>query len=157
MAISLNSLRPAKGSTHKKKRVGRGPGSGMGKTASRGEKGQKSRSGYSQKIGFEGGQMPLHRRLPKRGFTNIFKKRWLEVSIAALDQHFQANEEVTPELLHERGIIKKAKHDVVVLGNGDISKALRISAHRFTKSAREKIEKAGGAVVEIGESAKSPA
>jgi large subunit ribosomal protein L15 len=122
----------------------------MGKTASRGEKGQKSRSGYSRKIGFEGGQMPLHRRLPKRGFTNIFKKRWLEVSIAALEQHFRANEEVTPELLHERGIIKKAKHDVVVLGNGELSKALRISAHRFTKSAREKIEKAGGAASVIG-------
>ena len=149
MAISLNSVRPAKGSTHKKKRVGRGPGSGMGKTSSRGEKGQKSRSGYSAKIGFEGGQMPLHRRLPKRGFTNIFKKRWLEVSIGSLDKHFGADEEVTPELLHERGIIKKAKHDVVVLGNGDLSKALRISAHRFTKSAREKIEKAGGAAVEI--------
>ena len=86
MAISLNSLKPAKGSTHKKKRVGRGPGSGLGKTAGRGEKGQKSRSGYSRKIGFEGGQMPLHRRLPKRGFTNIFKKQWLEISLAALDQ-----------------------------------------------------------------------
>ena len=97
--------------------------------------------------------MPLHRRLPKRGFTNIFKKRWVEVSVAALDQHFNANEEVTPELLHERGIIKKAKHDVVVLGNGELSKALRISAHRFTKGAREKIEGAGGAVVEIGKPA----
>lgn len=150
MAISLNNVRPAKGSTHKKKRVGRGPGSGLGKTAGRGEKGQKSRSGYSAKLGFEGGQMPLHRRLPKRGFTNIFKKRWLEVSVGALEQHFQANEEVTPELLHARGVIKKAKHDVVVLGNGELSKALRISAHRFTKSAREKIEKAGGAVVELG-------
>lgn len=149
MAISLNSIRPAKGSTHKKKRVGRGPGSGLGKTAGRGEKGQKSRSGYSRKIGFEGGQMPLHRRLPKRGFTNIFKKRWLEVSLAALDRAFEANEEITPELLHDRGIIKKAKHDVVVLGNGELSKALRISAHRFTKSAREKIERAGGAAVEI--------
>jgi len=149
MAISLNSLRPAKGSTHKKKRVGRGPGSGLGKTAGRGEKGQKSRSGYSRKIGFEGGQMPLHRRLPKRGFTNIFKKKWLEVSLAALDKNFNADEEITPELMHSKGIIKKAKHDVVVLGNGEISKALRISAHRFTKSAREKIEKAGGAVVEI--------
>ncbi|HEY7785124.1 MAG TPA: 50S ribosomal protein L15 [Pyrinomonadaceae bacterium] len=148
--MSLNSLRPAKGSTHKKKRVGRGPGSGLGKTASRGEKGQKSRSGYSQKIGFEGGQMPLHRRLPKRGFTNIFKKRWLEVSLAALDKGFEANEEVNPEVLHDRGIIKKAKHDVVVLGNGELSKALRVSAHRFTKSAREKIEKAGGAALEIG-------
>jgi large subunit ribosomal protein L15 len=94
--------------------------------------------------------MPLHRRLPKRGFTNIFKKRWLEVSLAALDRHFNADEEITPELLHSRGIIKKAKHDVVVLGNGEVSKALRISAHRFTKSAREKIEKAGGAALEIG-------
>src|SRR5215211_7196676 len=146
MAISLNSLKPTKGSTHKKKRVGRGPGSGLGKTAGRGEKGQKSRSGYSRKIGFEGGQMPLHRRLPKRGFTNIFKKQWIEISLASLEQHFDANDEVTPELLHERGLIKKVKRDVVVLGTGEISKALRVSAHRFTKSAREKIEKAGGAV-----------
>ena len=150
MAISLNTLKPAKGSTHKKKRVGRGPGSGLGKTAGRGEKGQKSRSGYSAKIGFEGGQMPLHRRLPKRGFTNIFKKRWVEISLASLEQHFEADAEVTPEVLHERGLIKKAKYDVVVLGNGEVSKALRVSAHRFTKSAREKIEKAGGAVVQIG-------
>lgn len=149
MAISLNNLRPAEGSTHKKKRVGRGPGSGLGKTAGRGEKGQKSRSGYSRKIGFEGGQMPLHRRLPKRGFTNIFKKQWLEVSLAALEKHFNADEEINPEILHTKGIIKKAKHDVVVLGNGEVSKALRVSAHRFTKSAREKIEKAGGTVVEI--------
>jgi large subunit ribosomal protein L15 len=154
MALSLNNLRPTKGSVHKKKRIGRGPGSGLGKTAGRGEKGQKSRSGYSAKIGFEGGQMPLHRRLPKRGFTNIFKKRWLEVSLAALDRAFEANEEVTPALLHTRGIIKKAKHDVVVLGNGELSKPLRISAHRFTKSAREKIEQAGGAVNEIGAEAK---
>jgi len=149
MAISLNSLRPTKGSTHKKKRVGRGPGSGLGKTAGRGEKGQKSRSGYSRKIGFEGGQMPLHRRLPKRGFTNIFKKQWLEVSLASLDQHFGENEEINPEVLHTRGLIKKAKHDVVVLGNGDVSKALRVSAHRFTKSAKEKIEKAGGSAIQI--------
>jgi len=149
MAISLNSLRPTKGSTHKKKRVGRGPGSGLGKTAGRGEKGQKSRSGYSRKIGFEGGQMPLHRRLPKRGFTNIFKKQWLEVSLAALDQHFGDNEEINPEVLHTRGLIKKAKHDVVVLGNGEVSKALRVSAHRFTKSAKEKIEKAGGSAIQI--------
>ena len=133
MAISLNTLKPAKGSTHKKKRVGRGPGSGLGKTAGRGEKGQKSRSGYSRKVGFEGGQMPLHRRLPKRGFTNIFKKRWVEISLAALDQHFTADEEITPEVLHTRGLIKKAKHDVVILGTGEISKGLNISAHRFTK------------------------
>src|SRR3712207_339598 len=149
MAISLNSLKPAKGSTHKKKRVGRGPGSGLGKTAGRGEKGQKSRSGYSSKIGFEGGQMPLHRRLPKRGFTNIFKKEWIEVSLASLDQHFEADAEVTPDVLHERGLIKKARRDVVVLGTGEISKALRVSAHRFTRSAREKIERAGGAATVI--------
>ena len=150
MSLSLNNLHPAKGSTHKKKRVGRGPGSGLGKTAGRGEKGQKSRSGYSSKIGFEGGQMPLHRRLPKRGFTNIFKKRWTEVSLEALEKHFTANDEITPTLLHARGIIKKAKHDIVVLGNGEIKKALKISAHRFTRSAREKIEKAGGAATVIG-------
>ena len=150
MAISLNTIKPAQGSTHKKKRVGRGPGSGLGKTAGRGEKGQKSRSGYSRKIGFEGGQMPLHRRLPKRGFTNIFKKRWLEISLASLEEHFEADSEITPEVLHDRGLIKKAKYDVVVLGNGEVSKPLRVSAHRFTKSAREKIEKAGGAVNQIG-------
>src|SRR3954469_18508314 len=109
MALSLNNLKPAKGSTHKKKRVGRGQGSGVGKTAGRGHKGQKSRSGYSSKIGFEGGQMPLQRRLPKRGFTNIFKKEWIEISLSALEQNFDANEEVTPELLHARGLIKKAK------------------------------------------------
>jgi large subunit ribosomal protein L15 len=150
MALSLNNLHPAKGSTHRKKRLGRGPGSGLGKTSGRGEKGQKSRSGYSMKIGFEGGQMPLHRRLPKRGFTNIFKKKWIEVSLAALEKAFAENDEVTPELMHHRGIIKKAKHDIVVLGNGDVSKSLKVSAHRFTKSAREKIEKAGGAVTVIG-------
>jgi len=95
--------------------------------------------------------MPLHRRLPKRGFTNIFKKRWLEVSLEALEKHFAAADEVTPELMHKKGIIKKAKHDIVVLGNGEISKSLKVSAHRFTKSAREKIEKAGGVVTVIGQ------
>ena len=150
MALSLNNLHPAKGSTHRKKRLGRGPGTGLGKTSGRGEKGQKSRSGYSMKIGFEGGQMPLHRRLPKRGFTNIFKKKWIEVSLAALEENFAANDEVTPEVMHRRGIIKKAKHDIVVLGNGEVSKSLKVSAHRFTKSAREKIEKAGGVVTVIG-------
>ena|ERR1041384_171581 len=149
MTLSLNNLRPAKGSTHKKKRLGRGPGTGLGKTAGRGHKGQKSRSGYSSKTGFEGGQMPLHRRLPKRGFTNIFKKQWIEVSLEALDHSFDEHAEITPEVMHKRGIIKKAKHDIVVLGNGNISKALKISAHRFTRTAREKIEKAGGAVTVI--------
>src|SRR5438552_17333833 len=149
MSLSLNNLHPAKGSTHKKKRVGRGPGSGLGKTSGRGEKGQKSRSGYSSKTGFEGGQMPLHRRLPKRGFTNIFKKQWIEISLEALDKSFSENDEVNPQLLHDRGLIKKAKHDIVVLGNGEVSKALKVSAHRFTKSARAKFEKAGGAVTVI--------
>jgi large subunit ribosomal protein L15 len=149
MALALNNLRPAKGSTHKKKRVGRGPGSGLGKTAGRGHKGQKSRSGYSSKIGFEGGQMPLQRRLPKRGFTNIFKKQWLEISLAKLEDNFNAGDEITPEILHERGLIKKAKHDLVILGTGDMSKAFKISAHRFTKTAKDKIEKAGGTITEI--------
>ena len=149
MALSLNNLKPAKGSTHKKKRVGRGPGSGLGKTAGRGHKGQKSRSGYSSRPGFEGGQMPLQRRLPKRGFTNIFKKEWLEISLAKIEESFSAGDEVTPEILHERGLIKKAKHDVVILGTGEITKALKISAHRFTKTAKDKIEKAGGAATII--------
>jgi large subunit ribosomal protein L15 len=146
MAIGLNNLKPAAGSTHKKKRVGRGPGSGLGKTAGRGNKGQKSRSGYSSKVGFEGGQMPLQRRLPKRGFTNIFKKQWIEVTLATLEQSFEAGDSITPETMHERGVIAKGKRDIVVLGTGDISKALTVSAHRFTKGARTKIEAAGGTV-----------
>lgn len=149
MALALNNLKPAAGSTHKKKRVGRGPGSGLGKTAGRGHKGQKSRSGYSSKSGFEGGQMPLQRRLPKRGFTNIFKKKWLEVGLAKLEESFNAGDEITPEILHTRGLIKKAKHDLVILGSGELSKALKISAHRFTKTAKDKIEKAGGSITEI--------
>ena len=157
MAIGLNNLRPAAGSTHKKKRVGRGPGSGLGKTAGRGNKGQKSRSGYSGKIGFEGGQMPLQRRLPKRGFTNIFKKQWTEVSLATLDGSFEANAEVTPEVMHERGVIAKGKRDVVVLGTGEVTKALKISAHRFTKSARAKIEQAGGTATLIERATPAPA
>ncbi len=144
MALSLNNLKPAKGSTHKKKRVGRGPGSGLGKTAGRGHKGQKSRSGYSSRPGFEGGQMPLQRRLPKRGFTNIFKKEWIEVSLAKIEASFNAGDAVTPELLHERGLIKKAKHDLVILGTGELTKGFKISAHRFTKTAKAKIEAAGG-------------
>jgi large subunit ribosomal protein L15 len=144
MAIGLNNLRPAEGSTHKKKRVGRGPGSGLGKTAGRGNKGQKSRSGYSGKVGFEGGQMPLQRRLPKRGFTNIFKKQWIEVTLATLEQSFEAGDSITPETMHERGVIAKGKRDVVVLGTGELTKALTVSAHRFTKGARAKIEAAGG-------------
>ena len=146
MAIGLNNLRPAEGSTHKKKRVGRGPGSGLGKTAGRGNKGQKSRSGYSGKVGFEGGQMPLQRRLPKRGFTNIFKKQWIEVTLATLENSFGAGDSITPETMHERGVIAKGKRDIVVLGTGELTKALTVSAHRFTKGARAKIEAAGGTV-----------
>ena len=157
MAIGLNNLRVPEGSTHKKKRLGRGPGSGTGKTAGRGNKGQKSRSGYSAKVGFEGGQMPLQRRLPKRGFTNIFKKLWIEVTLEALERSFAADEQVTPGVLHERGLIKKARRDVVVLGTGKVSKALRVSAHRFTKSAREKIEQAGGTATLIAPGLKESA
>ena len=155
MAIGLNNLHPTEGSTHKKKRVGRGPGSGLGKTAGRGNKGQKSRSGYSGKVGFEGGQMPLQRRLPKRGFTNIFKKQWIEVTLATLENSFEAGDSITPETMHERGVIAKGKRDVVVLGTGDVTKALTVSAHRFTKGARQKIEGAGGTATVI-ESARKP-
>ncbi len=149
MVLALNNLHPAKGSTHKKKRIGRGPGSGTGKTAGKGHKGQKSRSGYSSKRGFEGGQMPLQRRLPKRGFTNIFKKEWIEISLAKIEENFKAGETVTPEILHERGLIKKAKHDLVILGTGEVQKPLNISAHRFTKTAKAKIEKGGGTAIVI--------
>lgn len=157
MALSLNNLKPAAGSTHKKKRVGRGPGSGLGKTSGRGHKGQKSRSGYSSRPGFEGGQMPLQRRLPKRGFTNIFKKQWVEISLAKIESSFEAGDDVTPEILHERGLIKKAKHDLVILGTGEISKALNISSHRFTKTAKDKIEKAGGTATQIVKKTKAAA
>ena len=157
MALSLNNLHPAPGSTHKKKRLGRGPGSGLGKTSGKGHKGQKSRSGYSSRPGFEGGQMPLQRRLPKRGFTNIFKKQWIEISLGKIEANFNAGDEVTPQILHDRGLIKKAKHDLVILGNGDISKSLKISAHRFTKTAKEKIEEAGGSATEIVRAAEAAA
>jgi large subunit ribosomal protein L15 len=157
MALSLNNLHPAPGSTHKKKRVGRGPGSGLGKTSGKGHKGQKSRSGYSSRPGFEGGQMPLQRRLPKRGFTNIFKKQWIEISLAKIEENFNSGDDVTPEILHNRGLIKKAKHDLVILGNGEITKSMNISAHRFTKTAKEKIEKAGGSATEIVKTAAAEA
>src|SRR5215216_4777870 len=161
MALSLNNLHPAKGSTHKKKRVGRGPGSGLGKTAGRGHKGQKSRSGYSGRPGFEGGQMPLQRRLPKRGFTNIFKKEWIEIKLSDLDRRFEASDEITPDLMAERGMIKKSHlvrfEGVVILGGGNITKALNISAHRFSQGAREKIEAAGGKVTLIAAAASEAA
>lgn len=153
MALGIHNIGAPEGANKGKKRVGRGPGSGHGKTSARGHKGQKSRSGYSGRAGFEGGQMPLQRRLPKRGFTNIFKKIWIEVNLADLDKHFDSADKVTPELMAERGMIKKGKlaksEGVVILGKGSLTKALSITAHRFSKSAREKIEAAGGAAATV--------
>ncbi|MGH9756084.1 MAG: 50S ribosomal protein L15 [Blastocatellia bacterium] len=143
--MGLNNLKAPAGGSHKKKRVGRGPGSGLGKTAGRGNKGQKSRSGYSGKRGFEGGQMPLHRRLPKRGFTNIFKREWAEVNLTDLEKMFDAGAAVTPDALLERGLIRKSlMKSIVILGQGELQKSLTVSAHRFSKSAKQKIEAAGG-------------
>jgi len=145
MAIGLNNLKAPPGATHRKKRVGRGPGSGLGKTSGRGNKGQKSRSGYSQKRGFEGGQMPLHRRLPKRGFTNIFKREWAEVNLASLEKSFETGATVTPDALVEHGLVRKSMQDsIVILGQGELKKSLTINAHRFSAAAKEKIEAAGG-------------
>jgi len=138
--MKLHELSPAKGSRHKKKRVGRGPGSGLGKTAGRGHKGQRSRSGYSSRIGFEGGQMPLIRRVPKRGFTNIFRR---EYAVVNLDRLAELEGDITPETLAEKGVVRSGM-PVKVLGSGEISKALNVSAHKFSKSAQAKIEAAGG-------------
>ena len=143
--MRLHELSPAKGSKHAKKRVGRGPGSGLGKTAGRGEKGQKSRSGHSQRLGFEGGQMPLIRRVPKRGFTNQFRVEYVVINVGKL-AGLGAN--VTPELLAERGLVH-AKRPVKVLGQGELSKAVTVSAHKFSASARAKIEAAGGRCEEL--------
>jgi large subunit ribosomal protein L15 len=143
--MKLHDLSPAKGSKHSRKRVGRGPGSGLGKTAGRGEKGQKSRTGYSSRPGFEGGQMPLVRRVPKRGFTNIFKT---EYSVVNLSQLAELEGDVTPEVLAERGLVRSGKK-VKVLGDGEIGKPLRVVANKFSKSAREKIEAAGGRCEEL--------
>jgi len=142
--MSLNNLRPPKGATHAKKRVGRGPGSGHGKTASRGSKGAKSRSGFRFKRGFEGGQMPLHRRVPKRGFTNIFRVEYAVVNLDQLELVFDAGSEVTPEVLRERKIVRDSKAKIKVLGRGEISKKLTVRAHKFSGTAAEKIAAAGG-------------
>ncbi|HEV7504377.1 MAG TPA: 50S ribosomal protein L15 [Thermoanaerobaculia bacterium] len=143
--MKLHELSPAKGSKHKKKRVGRGPGSGIGKTSGRGEKGQKSRTGYSSRPGFEGGQMPLIRRVPKRGFTNIWKT---EYSVVNLSQLAELEGEINPEVLLEHGLVRSGKK-VKVLGDGEIGKALTVVANKFSKSAREKIEAAGGRCEEL--------
>lgn len=144
MAIGLHNLKPAPGAVRHKKRLGIGPGSGRGKTAGRGHKGQKSRSGYARRRGFEGGQMPLQRRLPKRGFTNPFKKQWVEVNLDVLEQRFAEGDTVTPEILRQRGIIKRIRDGVVILGRGRLSKPLNVIAHRLSASAKEKILAAGG-------------
>lgn len=146
--MELNNLKPKKGSRHAKKRVGRGPGSGHGKTSSRGEKGQKSRSGFSRQIGFEGGQMPLHRRLPKRGFTNIFKKDYAVVNVSDLER-FDNGATVDEATLRQAGLVKGQHDGVKILGDGELSKKLTVSATKFSKSAKEIIEKAGGTCQEI--------
>lgn len=146
--MELSNLKPKKGSRHAKKRVGRGPGSGNGKTAGRGEKGQKSRSGYSGKRGFEGGQMPLHRRLPKRGFTNIFKKDYAVVNISDLDR-FDNGATVDETALRQAGLVKGQHDGIKVLGVGALSKKLTVSATKFSASARKQIEAAGGTCQEI--------
>jgi large subunit ribosomal protein L15 len=141
--MSLSNLRPAKGATHAKKRVGRGQGSGNGKTAGRGHKGAKSRSGFKHKRGFEGGQMPLHRRVPKRGFHNPFRQEYEVVNLDTLAERFDAGVEITPELLRENGLVNRGGQ-IKVLARGDISKALTIRAHKFSGKAAEKIAAAGG-------------
>jgi large subunit ribosomal protein L15 len=143
--MSLNNLRPPRGARRDRKRVGRGPGSGHGKTASRGSKGAQSRSGFRFKRGFEGGQMPLHRRVPKRGFHNLFRVEYAVVNLDTLAEVFDAGSSVTPELLRERGLVRKASAPVKVLGRGDITKQLTVHAHKFSGSAAEKIAAAGGA------------
>ncbi|HEU5163199.1 MAG TPA: 50S ribosomal protein L15 [Thermoanaerobaculia bacterium] len=141
--MELSNLKPKKGSRHAKKRVGRGPGSGHGKTSSRGEKGQKSRSGFSRKLGFEGGQMPLQRRLPKRGFTNIFRTSYAVLNLSDLEERFEAGATVDRDALKKAGLLRGARK-VKVLGDGDLTKKLNVHADKFSKSAREKIEAAGG-------------
>ncbi|MFZ0961902.1 MAG: 50S ribosomal protein L15 [Terriglobia bacterium] len=143
MAIHIGTLRPPVGANKRSKRIGQGMGSGHGKTATRGAKGQRSRAGMRMRPGFEGGQMPLHRRLPKRGFTNIFHKQYAVVNLKDLGD-FKPEEKITPELLVARGMVKKLGAGLKVLGDGELKSPLHVSAHLFSKSAIEKIEKAGG-------------
>ena len=140
--MNLSTVRAPRRANEKKKRVGRGMGSGMGKTSTRGHKGQRSRSGSRMMRGFEGGQMPLHRRLPKRGFTNIFRK---EFSVVNLERLVELGEStITPEVLHKAGVVKGADDRIKILGDGELKSALTVRAHKFSKSAQEKITKAGG-------------
>jgi large subunit ribosomal protein L15 len=144
MATNLSTIRAPRKASEKRKRVGRGMGSGMGKTATRGNKGQGSRSGSRLMRGFEGGQMPLHRRLPKRGFTNIFRQEYAVVNLERLSGLGEST--ITPEVLVKAGVIKKGEQLVKILGDGEVSSALTVHAHKFSKSAQEKITKAGGKV-----------
>lgn len=141
--MKLHDLKPAEGSVKTPLRKGRGTGSGLGKTAGRGHKGQKSRSGGGVRPGFEGGQMPLSRRLPKRGFTNIFAKVYSLVNVSDLDV-FEEDTVVTPEMLRETGLVRKLNDGIKVLGDGELTKKLTVQAHKFSKSAMEKIEASGG-------------
>ncbi len=143
--MKLHELHPAAGSRKNRKRVGRGPGCGNGKTSGRGEKGQKSRSGYARKRGFEGGQMPLHRRVPKRGFTNIFRTEFRVVNVERLNA-LTAGSVVNPEVLQEAGLLPKGTEPVKILGGGELAVPLTVQAHKFAGSAVRKIEAAGGKV-----------
>jgi len=142
--MDLSNLKPARGAKQTRKRVGRGPGSGHGKTAGRGNKGAQSRSGYSYKRGFEGGQMPLHRRLPKRGFTNIFRTEYAIVNLDQLEAKFEKGTTVTRDTLREVGLIHGKRLPIKVLGRGEITKALTVQAHKFSGKAAEKLAAAGG-------------
>ncbi|MBS1858660.1 MAG: 50S ribosomal protein L15 [Acidobacteria bacterium] len=146
--MNLSDIRPPKGQTHAKKRIGRGMGSGHGKTSARGHKGQHAGTGFSQKRGFEGGQMPLHRRLPKRGFTNIFKKQYAIVNLGRLEK--LDGDTFNADTLIAAGLIHKVKDGLKVLGTGQLTRAITVEAHLFSKSAVEKIEKAGGKALVIG-------
>ena len=141
--MKLDELKPAEGSRFERKRIGRGIGSGTGKTSGKGHKGQNARSGGGVRPGFEGGQMPLYRRLPKRGFTNIFAKEYVAVNVSELER-FDNGTEVSAELLKDAGVISKIKDGVKILGRGEITKKLTVKAAKFSASAQEKIEKAGG-------------
>lgn len=157
MANHLGNLRYAEGSRKKKKRFGRGQGSGRGGTATRGNKGAQSRSGYKSKPGFEGGQMPLQRRLPKVGFTNINRKEFLGINVARLEEMVAkgviADGVITPEVLYKTGVVSKRRALVKILGNGDLKSNLQITAHAFSATAKEKIEAAGGTATTVSASA----
>ena len=143
--MKLHELSPAPGSVKARKRLGRGTGSGLGKTAGRGHKGQKSRSGYSRRHGFEGGQMPLQRRVPKRGFNNIFRKEYTVVNLEKLTS-FDAGAKIDPVVLRDSGVIKNLNENVKILGTGELAIAIHVRAHKFSKSAVEKIQQAGGSI-----------